>query len=408
MNILLREVLGFKVHLAGTAVLDLAQPANERLEYDDGLHMAGVRLQAGFSDLDLELWVRGQQPTWYSFGAIGYTGRNGLYVPQYMVDKYPDLGFDFWRFFRNPDAIKLFQQKGMKKVAQQPYACDGIPFGCQKGVYTPTFWTPEEDDNFIQIWLIEPDWSSYEFEHMIEGLKLNATAFYAGGNIEALVKEAIAKEAAVVFYYWVPASFIATNNFTRVMFPYDDGGEFAQFQLDPEHSPLTVDEPASSLTKASSYHFTVDFPEITNLIARYQLSDNNMRAILQTMVHNSWNYSQTACDWVKNNEATWSAWIPSPPTPQSTCPPGEGLYNRDGINLCIRCPAGTYNLMPNTTVACTPCPDGAVCVGGDVVNTKAFAYQIDAALLNSATPVFSPCPDPSTCCPAGNCTLTEP
>ncbi|KAJ3095355.1 hypothetical protein HDU97_007014 [Phlyctochytrium planicorne] len=307
LQIILTEIMGFKARV-------LYQ------EYQAGYALTSARLKAAnVTDIAMEIWSD-PLPGWYSHGAIGYQGRSGMYVPSRFVSQYPEFGYDFWRFLQNPHARSNFLKYGKGPKIRNPdgsYLCDGKPGLCEKGRYVPKWFTEAESDNFVELWLPYPGWSTYRWQRMIDGLKLNATLNWLGENFDSIVTQYVNNASApgVIFYN------------CRLMFPYDSSGDFAKHTAgkievritdsdfvttDPANVPLTVDEPQLMLQKGSSIPFVAEFPDVSKLLANYVILDDSINAMLKEMAGNI-DYMDVGCNWMKKNPSLWTKWIPSPP-----------------------------------------------------------------------------------------------
>ncbi|KAI9346431.1 hypothetical protein DFJ73DRAFT_469429 [Zopfochytrium polystomum] len=383
------------------------------LDYPGGT-MSGDLLAKGEKvDVAMELWVS-DAGIWYEkhvreersvidLGGIGYTGRIGLYVPTWITDARPELALDFWRFLHNAEALSLFPQAvttALEMDSAGNYICDAVPNGCQQGVYLPTFFS--ENSSFVQIWYSWAEYSPYVYERTIEGLKLNATIQYLGNVERDYVDRALKDGTPVIFYSWKPSTFVASRNVSRIMFPDDKDSGFLKFSRDKQNNLLTVDIPSEVLFKASSANFQREYPEATTLVSNININDEDINSMLRQVEVNGAEHAEAACNWFLANEQIWKGWIPSPPKTYTTCPAGTGLYQMEGLSVCLNCEAGFYNYKENTTEGCNICPDQAICPGGAVVNVKSGIWR--SAIVNTTVPDFYPCPYDS-CCPSGNCTV---
>ncbi|KAI9346435.1 hypothetical protein DFJ73DRAFT_837931 [Zopfochytrium polystomum] len=398
LQFLLTDVIGFNV----------------TMPLYSGGEMSIPRLSKGTVDVAMELWLS-DAGKWYQrevreassvvdLGSIGYTGRVGLYVPSWVVERRPELSLDFWRFFRNHNALSIFPKAVSHPIVlgtDGNFICDNVPFGCQKGIYLPPHYV--EGGDFIQIWAMWPDYSSYVFERLIDGLMLNATIQYLGDQQMDSVAQAIRNQTPVIFYGWKPTTFISSNNVSRILFPDDTRGDYQIFSEDKEHTPLMVDLPSEPLFKAVSTAFSKEFPEISTLITNMHLSETDVNEMLRQIGDGAFDHSQVACQWFLDNEKIWSAWVPPPPQSVESCPAGTGLYQTNGgISVCLSCEPGFFNLLDNNTDSCIICPEGGVCPGGATLNVKSGKWRSPNA--TSAIPDFYDCPFQS-CCEGGNCTV---
>ncbi|ORY51366.1 hypothetical protein BCR33DRAFT_452970 [Rhizoclosmatium globosum] len=230
------------------------------MEFTGGYdNVLGPRLQAGAVDVVMEMWITGIPVTWFDHGSVGYQGRSGMYIPTWLAQSDVTLAFDFWRFFQNPKAINTFKTKSWKPIVNNPDGtpiCTGILKGCQNNTYHPAWWTPETDQNFVTMWHIDPSWSQYHYERLIDGLGINATITWLGGNnFYNIVGQALKNNTPCVFYQWKPSSFVAVNNVTRLMFPDSDNGLTLKWLIDPVNSPIGQDEATTIITKVKYLNY---------------------------------------------------------------------------------------------------------------------------------------------------------
>ncbi|KAJ3348806.1 hypothetical protein HDU83_001008 [Entophlyctis luteolus] len=289
------EVMGFKIRYT---------------EYIGGYdNVLGPRLAADISDVVMEMWTTGIPVTWFDHGSIGYSGRSGMYVPSWLADNYPAFSFDFWRFFENPAAVSQFQKSQWDLGDFNSHVCDTpILNGCVNGSYYPAWWSPKDASKFIKMWHIDPSWSQYHYERMIDGLKINASVLWLGDSFYDYVDQALANGTACIFYNWVGL------DLGRLMFPDSDNGMTQKWLLNPIWQPIQADEPTTIITKATPFDFSDTFPEITSLLSLITIAENEINEMLINMAQYNWTYDQAVCEWMQENEAEWSNWIPSPPT----------------------------------------------------------------------------------------------
>ncbi|KAJ3213675.1 hypothetical protein HDU67_002596 [Dinochytrium kinnereticum] len=288
--LMLSEVMGYRVMVR---------------MYTGGLP-SGPRLSTSLIDLNLELWpsdspwfallyevsayelnrysslVR-QNRTIIDQGSLGYTGRVGLYAPSYVLTRYPNLNFDFWRFFQNPEAIRVLPRPGTAPHIVDPsggLVCDDDVYSCVNNTYTPSWYRPEDDDNFAEMWVFSPQFATNVYPRLIDGLRLNATIKYWGDGpeLEAAIEEYYEKEIPILFFYWKPTPFAAS-----ILFPDDSNGQFSKFLADRK-SPLKVDVPNEILYKVSSANFTKEFQELESLIQKLVITEEDMDDMLRYLV----------------------------------------------------------------------------------------------------------------------------
>ncbi|KAJ3071001.1 hypothetical protein HDU99_002528, partial [Rhizoclosmatium hyalinum] len=72
---------------------------------------------------------------------------------------------------------------------------------------------------------------------------------------------------------------------------------------------------SSLIQKLASVTFLKDFPELESLFTKYLLPDDQINLMLRNMPQRGWTAQESACDWFKNSQDIWGAWIP--PVPKS-------------------------------------------------------------------------------------------
>ncbi|KAJ3322250.1 hypothetical protein HDU76_013931 [Blyttiomyces sp. JEL0837] len=333
---------------------------------------------------------------WTNYGPVGYNGRTGMYVPTWLVEAYPSYGFDFWRFFLNPEALKIFETRRMDPQVfdrDGSYICDEIYHGCQQGRYYPSFYPQDISESFMQMWMPNIYYSEFQYERLIEGLHLNASINYLGENMLDYVDMALSNDSAVMFYAWYPTTFVATRNVTRVMFPDPDGGkvDFAYSTQSAQNMTVTTDESAYVLHKDASKAFSKDFPDLYSFFTLFTLLEWDMTLMLRNMTVYNISANEQACNWIHDNMDRWTPWIPPPPVSHDSCPIGTGRYLEFGLPFCLECPSGYFNWDNATTGPCLPCPLNAICPGGATINVVSghwinepnmtFISELETALL---------------------------
>ncbi|ORY49345.1 hypothetical protein BCR33DRAFT_580695 [Rhizoclosmatium globosum] len=226
------------------------------------------------------------------------------------MDKYPEWNLDFWRSLLNPDRRVIFPASGTgPKCGNKPGPCTDstyIPKQCQAA-----------NSNCTELWHIDSSYSPNVYQRIIDGLQLPLTINFLGGldNTKAILNDAMAKKKAILFYFWTPGTYVAVNNFTKLLFPSNNPTEYGIFSKD-NTKPLTTDPQSIILQKLMSPKFATDFPELPTLATRFQIDPDSMNTMLKQMGGKTpLTASQAACQWVQKNINVWSAWVP--PVPKS-------------------------------------------------------------------------------------------
>ncbi|KAI9332337.1 hypothetical protein BDR26DRAFT_937957 [Obelidium mucronatum] len=391
----LLEIMGYQVLVAKQAVG----------------YALGPDMYASVIDLFLESWPEDQanyvQMTQVDrvaidLGATGYSGMIGLYVPTSLVNRYPEWGFDFWRFLLHPEARALLPQSGSTPpflVDGKPQ-CDGRPKQCMNGTYTPAQ-CKVPGAKCVELWAYDPGYSPSNFQRIIDSMNLMVTMKFIGWSADKEMQAALDAGKDVFVYNWSPSVFVASNDITKVLFPATDHEQYMHLIKDRDNAFVSTDVPTIIIHKLSSHKFLTDFPELQSFANKYQILDAHMNEMLKSTVSQNLNFSQAACHWIQHNEDIWSPWIPKPPKSVDSCGVGFGRYFSGVIYSCISCPPGTFNWASNNTGVCELCPPELDCPGGAEVNAKNGIWMPSTVGLKH--PDFYICPISSTCCSNGTC-----
>ncbi|KAJ3072972.1 hypothetical protein HDU99_002065, partial [Rhizoclosmatium hyalinum] len=343
-------------------------------------YAVGSDFYANVVDLFLEAWPQ-DLPNYAQMtqidrvatdmGATGYSGMIGLYVPNSLIDKYPNYGFDFWRFLLNPDARALLPESG----STPPFLVNGKPQCDDRPAHFP-------GAKCVELWAYDPGYSPGNFQRLIDSLNLMVTIKFLGWNAEIAMQKALDANLNVFVYNWAPSTFVASNNITKVLFPATDPQQYVNLEhrmfsvifrmnlsdvflvLDRDAAFVTTDVPTIIIHKLASQKFLADFPELQSFVNQYQILDAYMNQMLRSTASLKLNYSQAACKWVQENENIWGPWIPAPPKSVVSCGIGYGRYMVNVAYSCIICPPGTFNWDTHNTGVCEPCPESLHCPGG--------------------------------------------
>ena len=173
-------------------------------------------MEAGSVDAVMEDWGGGRWDEWVQRGAIKEIGANGnvgligMYVPQWMADKYPDIT----------------DSKNLNK-------------------YADLFKTPESGDKGA--WYEGPPGYTTIGEKMIEANKLNFKAINTGSEaalIDILTK-ADKNQTAALAYWYEPQNFNSKVKLARINFPANDW-------TDPTTASGLTDYPETVLKKLAT------------------------------------------------------------------------------------------------------------------------------------------------------------
>lgn len=234
----------------------------------------------GTLDAALEIWPSGvtadeqaffDDGTVVNIGNLGTVGKIGWFVPDYVIDQYPQLAT--WEGFQDPELAKLFAT-----------AETG-----DKGRFLGT----------------DPSYSQYD-EAIIEQLGLPFQVVFSGSE-PATVAELdtrVARGEFIVMYWWTPTAAVAKYNLVNVPLPpYSD-----ECYADP--ATIDCDYPEDVLFKAASAQLEEKDEDVWNFLRAFTITTEDQLSMLPGVEIDGRDPADVAADWVAANEATWRAWLP--------------------------------------------------------------------------------------------------
>nr|WP_221382379.1 ABC transporter substrate-binding protein [Actinoplanes polyasparticus] len=203
-------------------------------------------------------------------GPTGNQGVIGWYVPQWMVDKYPDIT-DWKSLNKYADLFKTSESKG-------------------KGQFLagdPSFVTNDEA--------------------LVTNLKLNYTVVYSGSEA-AIIKaaqQASAQTKPLLFYFYEPQWLFAKEKYVRVKLPeYKEG-------CDADPKKVACDYPDYVLDKIASKKFADGNSTAYQLVKNFTWTNDDQNLVSDYLTNQGMSAEQAAEKWVNEHESTWKPWIPA-------------------------------------------------------------------------------------------------
>lgn len=237
-------------------------------------------LADGTVDAVLELWPSGitpdEQPffddgTVVEIGDLGAVGQIGWFVPQYVIDEHPELAT--WEGFKDPALASLF--------------------------------ATAETGELGRFLATDPSYSQYD-EAIVENLELPLQVIYSGSE-PATIAELDARVAAnepVVMYWWTPTAAYAKYNLVEVELPpYSD-----ECYADP--AEIACAYPSDVLIKIASGLLEEKDPEVFAFLSNFQQTNEDQLSMLPAVEIDGEDASAIAAQWIADNEAIWSTWLP--------------------------------------------------------------------------------------------------
>ncbi len=270
-KILLEEELGYPVEIV---VLD----GDDALARQKGIVNGEIHtlLEVWPMSLGEDYWIDSRDKVEWA-GTLGAVGRNGWFVPNYLLIEHPDLAT--WEGLKNPENIALFQT---------PETGDKGQFvGCPAGWdYLNSINATAISDLGLDLQLVEPD---------------------SEEELLTWVIEAYDKQEPILFYFWQPHWIFATRNFTQIELPtYSEGcdtkketGEYAC-----DYFPLEI------LEKAFWPGLKDYAPEAHHLLKNFSLLTEDQIIMMAAVEVDGKTVEEASRIWIDNNRDTWQTWLP--------------------------------------------------------------------------------------------------
>ncbi|TQN28789.1 glycine betaine/proline transport system substrate-binding protein [Haloactinospora alba] len=258
---LLEQELNYEVQLIQLA----EQPSWQAL--DQGA--ADVILENwGHEDL-LETYGPDGNGTVLDGGPNGNIGHIGWYMPEYLVEEYPDIN--------TPEGLREHSD-----VFQTPESGD-------KGEFlagAPGFVTQDQG--------------------MINHYDLPFEIVYAGSEASQLteVQKRYEREEPVLFYSQEPSWVQNQLDLVRVEFP-----EWTEGCTD-DPDDIACDYPRYDLNKIYRTGFAEEDSAAFELIDRWKWDNTDQNAVAQKIADGNMDRADAAAEWVENNPDVWQSWVP--------------------------------------------------------------------------------------------------
>ena len=249
----------------------------EIVDIDENAMFAGM--SAGDIDANVEVWPSGVTPDEQAFiddgsitrmGELGAVGKIGWFVPQYAIDKYPALAT--WEGFKDPEVIKAFAT-----------AATGA-----KGRFLG----------------MDPSFSQYD-EQIITNLKLDFAVQYSGSEAATMaeIEARSANKEPLVMYYWMPSAAVGKYNLKNISLPKPT------VDCAADSAKCDGDYPEDVLFKVASTKLKDKDAKVFAFLEKFKLTTDDQLSVLPKIEIDKLEVTAVAAEWIKNNEATWKAWL---------------------------------------------------------------------------------------------------
>ena len=235
-------------------------------------------LEKGTVDVIVENWGREAEKKTYieekkvavSAGRNGNKGAIGWYVPQWMVDRYPDI--TDWR---------------------------------QLNKYAHLFKTNKSGDSG-QLLDGDPSYVTND-EALVRNLGLGYKVVYAGSE-KALIdaaRRATEQRTPLLMYFYEPQWLFAQTKLVKINLPpYAIG-------CDARAAEVKCDYPPYLLDKIVSRRFADTGGRAYELVRNFVWTNDQQNAVANDMTNNGLSADQAAAKWIKANRIVWKDWVPS-------------------------------------------------------------------------------------------------
>ncbi|MEM8857802.1 MAG: glycine betaine ABC transporter substrate-binding protein [Chloroflexota bacterium] len=238
-------------------------------------------ISQGDAHISLEIWPSGHRDNISEFiekqrtvayaGLLGPVGRIGWFVPDYVLETYPQVAT--WEGLMDPEVADYFAtaETGDKGQILGPGRLD----------------------------------RTHE-EAIISNLDLPFEVIYAESEtgILAGVEAAIDREGPILFYLWTPHVIHAEHELTEIQLP--------EYYPGCHDVPAAVDcaYPDELLFKIVWGELAVEAPEIYTFIRNMELTLDDQIGMLAEIKEDEITPTKAAEHWIKANEDVWKNWLP--------------------------------------------------------------------------------------------------
>jgi glycine betaine/proline transport system substrate-binding protein len=203
-------------------------------------------------------------------GPNGVTGIIGWYVPQWMVDKYPDI----------TDWNNLNKYADLFKTSESG----------DKGQFLGS------DPTFVQ----------YD-EALIANLKLNYKVVFSGSEAATITafQEATKNQTPLIGYFYDPQWLLNEIKLVQVKLPpYTPG-------CDKDLKAVACDYPPYILNKIVATKFAAAGGDAYTVVKNFSWGNADQNKVADLITNKSMTPEDAAKQWVTENQAVWSKWMPA-------------------------------------------------------------------------------------------------
>ncbi len=240
-------------------------------------------LAAGNIHASLELWTTSYPAQIEQYihrdgavengGPLGVVGHSGLFVPDYVLLKYPMLRS--WESLKDPQIVAAF-------AASSPPDRGRIIGG-------------------------DPDWIDQKHGVLaVKNLGLNFDVDFTGSEAAEVAALTVAYEAHESFlaFFWTPHWILGIYDLYRVALPpYSEDCYAVEAQI-------ACDFPEDRLLKIFWPGLAEYAPDAYQFLKRFTLTNNDQIQMMAQVQADHATVDQVVQQWIEENQAVWQAWLP--------------------------------------------------------------------------------------------------
>ena len=250
----------------------------EIVDIDENAMFAGM--SAGDVHANVEVWPSGVTPDEQAFiddgsitnvGDLGTIGKIGWFVPDYVLEAYPELATS-WEALKDPEVAKGF--------ATAATGSNGRFLG------------------------MDASFSQYD-EGIIKTLGLPFEVQFSGSEAatQAEIAALAGNKTPLIMYYWTPSGAVGKYNLKNVALP----AATVDCAADPDN--CDGDYPEDKLFKIASSALESADAKVFAFIQKFMLTTEDQLSFLGPVDIDGVSPAEAARAWVDANESVWSAWF---------------------------------------------------------------------------------------------------
>jgi len=132
----------------------------------------------------------------------------------------------------------------------------------------------------------------------------------SGGNLDASIARAFAREEPIFFYYWGPTAILGKYpSYALALPPVDEAGYECNTNPDCDAPPVKTAWPASPIKIAVASWLKDEAPTVVDYLAGTTMSRDTVSALVAWGDDNKADAEATARHFLATEEAVWTSWV---------------------------------------------------------------------------------------------------